>query len=171
VGGSYPSSGTRRATELRETSTCDYASFPSARLLGTTGGLSTSVFVPARQSLADKPPVAPNSDQAGRPGFWTSDDLLAARLRANRLSRPWGALGPTPEESWTTRSVLSLDEREFMWQHLKCGIAAVLDQREIDPTAALPHYTETEIERVAAQRVLEELGLLHVTRRRIAPVF
>jgi len=33
------------------------------------------------------------ADQAGRPGFWTSDDLLAARLRANRLSRPWGALG------------------------------------------------------------------------------
>ena len=30
------------------------------------------------------------ADQAGRRDFWKSDDLLAARLRANRLSRPWG---------------------------------------------------------------------------------
>jgi len=111
------------------------------------------------------------TDQAGRTDFWTIYDLLAARLRANRLSRPWGALGPTPEESWATRVVLSLDEREVMWQHLKSGIAVVLDQREIDPPAALPHYSQSEIERVAAQPVLEELGLIHVTRRRIAPVF
>jgi hypothetical protein len=111
------------------------------------------------------------ADQAGRRDFWSSDDLLAARLRANRLSRPCGKSGPTPEQSWAWRGVLSLDKRKNMWQHLRSEIAAVLEQRAIDPTAALSHYTQTEIERIAAQRVFEELGLLHITRRRIAPVF
>jgi transposase InsO family protein len=111
------------------------------------------------------------ADQEGRPGFWTGEDLLKARLRANRLSRPWGARGATPEETWTARGDLSLDKRENMWQHLKGGSATVLAKREIDPTVALSHYTQAEIERIAAQPVLEELGLLHVTRRRIAPVF
>jgi hypothetical protein len=109
--------------------------------------------------------------QAGRAGFWTSDDLLAARLRANRLSRPWGPRGPTPEESWTARGVLPLDTRENMWQYLRSGIATVLQQRELDPSVPLPHYTQAEIERIAAQPLLEQLGLLQVTRRRIAPVF
>jgi transposase InsO family protein len=111
------------------------------------------------------------ADQAGRPSFWTSDDLLKARLCANRLSRPWGATGATPEQSWTARDGLSLDKRKNVWQHLKSEIATILDQREIDPTVALSHYTQAEIERIAAQPVLEQLGLLHVTRRRIAPAF
>jgi transposase InsO family protein len=110
------------------------------------------------------------ADGAGRPCFWTSDDLMAARLRANRLTRPWGAAGPTPEESWGNRRNLFLDERPIMWQHLKSGIAAERDKRGIDASAALPHYTQTEIERIVAQPVLEALGLLRVTRRRIAPV-
>jgi hypothetical protein len=110
------------------------------------------------------------AERAGRPGFWQCDDLLAARLSANRMSRPWGPTGPTPEEYWNMRVIVSLDKRKNMWQHLSGGIAAVRKQREIDPTVTLPHYTQTEIERIAAQPVLEQLGLLHVTRRRIAPV-
>jgi hypothetical protein len=109
------------------------------------------------------------ADQAGRPGFWTSEDVLAARRRANRLSRPWGPTGQTPEESWNTHEIMTLDKRKNMWHHLRSGIAALRDQREIVPAATLPHYTQTEIERIAAQPVLEQLGLLHVTRRRIAP--
>jgi transposase InsO family protein len=109
------------------------------------------------------------ADQAGRPGFWKADDLFQARLRANRFSRPWGATGATPEQSWTARAGLSLDKRQIMWQHLQCEIATLLDQRELDSTVALSHYTQTEIERLAAQPVLEQLGLLHVTRRRITP--
>jgi Integrase core domain len=111
------------------------------------------------------------ADQAGRRDFWKSDDLIVARLRANRLARPWGPTGPTPEETWAARDVLSLDKRKNMWQHLRSEIATVLDQRLIDPTAALSHYPQAEIERIAAQPVLEQLGLLHVTRRRITPVF
>ncbi len=111
------------------------------------------------------------ADQADRRDFWTSDDLLTARLRANRLSRPWGPTGLTPEETWAVRAVLSLDRRKNMWQHLRSEIATVLEQRMIDPAAALSHYPQAEIERIAAQPVLEQLGLLHVTRRRITPAF
>jgi transposase len=110
------------------------------------------------------------AERSGRAGFWKSDDLHEARRRANGLSRPWGAAGATPEETWTTRGRLSLDKRTIMWQYLKSGIALLRSERDIDPAAALPHYTQTEIERLAAQPVLESLGLLHVTRRRIAPV-
>jgi transposase-like protein len=124
-----------------------------------------------RANRALKELTAHVAEQNGRADFWVSDDLLLARLRANRLSRPWGAAGTTPEESWTARGILSLDKRKNMWQQLKSGIAAVLDEREIDPMVALPHYTQSEIERIAAPPVLEQLGLLHVTRRRIAPVF
>jgi len=111
------------------------------------------------------------ADQAGRPGFWKGDDLLEARLRANRFSRPWGATGATPEQTWRVRGSLSLDNRQNMWQHLSSEIATVLNQRELDSTVALSHYTQAEIERLAAPPVLEQLGLLHVTRRRITPVF
>jgi Integrase core domain len=111
------------------------------------------------------------ADQAGRRGFWQSDDLLVARLRANRLTRPWGANGPTPQESWEARGTPSLDKRENMWQHLRSEIATAKDQRVIDPTVVLSHYIQTEIERIAAQPVLEQLGLLHITRRRITPAF
>jgi len=111
------------------------------------------------------------ADQAGRRDFWTSDDLLVARLRANRLSRPWGPTDPTPAETWAARDVLSLDKRENMWQHLRSEIATVLEERNFDPAAALSHYPQAEIERIAAQPVLEQLGLLHVTRRRITPAF
>jgi hypothetical protein len=110
------------------------------------------------------------AESAGRAGFWTSDDLLEARRRANRLRRPWGAAGRTPEEIWNIRDLISLDKRENMWQHLSSGIGAALDERGLDGTVALPHYTQTEIERIAAQPMLKALGLLHVKRRLIAPV-
>ncbi len=50
-------------------------------------------------------------------------------------------------------------------------MATVMAQRELDPTVALSHYPQTEIERIAAQPVLEQLGLLYITRRRITPAF
>ncbi len=111
------------------------------------------------------------ADQAGRRDFWTSDDLLVGRLRANRLGRTCGPTGPTPQETWAARAVLSLDKRENTWQHLRSEIAAVLNQRMLDPTVALSHNIQAEIERIGAQPVLEQLGLLYITRRRITPAF
>ncbi len=50
-------------------------------------------------------------------------------------------------------------------------MATVMAQRLIDPTAALSHYPQTEIKLIAAQPILEQLGLLYITRRRITPAF
>ena len=111
------------------------------------------------------------ADHAGRRDFWKSDDLLVAQLRATELSRPWGATGPTPEQFWAAHDVLSLDKRKNMWQHLRSEIATVMNQRQLDPTVVLSHYPRAEIERIAAQPVLEQLGLLYITRRRITPAF
>ncbi len=66
---------------------------------------------------------------------------------------------------------MSLDKRENMWQHLKSEMATVMAQRLIDPTAALSHYPQTEIARIAAQPVLEQLGLVYITGRRTTPAF
>ena len=48
----------------------------------------------------------------GHPQQWTGEDLNAARQLTNRISRPWGARGPTPEERWTMRAPISPEERD-----------------------------------------------------------
>jgi transposase InsO family protein len=45
----------------------------------------------------------------GHPGHWTWDNLQAALLQANATARPHGLYGPTPDELWATRSLLSAD--------------------------------------------------------------
>jgi len=39
----------------------------------------------------------------GRPHQWSCDDVEAARMRANELSRPHGYLRPTPAENYLWR--------------------------------------------------------------------
>jgi hypothetical protein len=39
-----------------------------------------------------------------------------------------------------------------------------------DPAATRPQYMQTEIERIAAQPVLGQLGILHVKVKQIAPM-
>ena len=48
----------------------------------------------------------------GRPYEWTAEDLEAARLRTNTMTRPFGHRGPTPEELWRGRSNISSDRRK-----------------------------------------------------------
>jgi len=49
---------------------------------------------------------------AGHPYFWTSADLEQARRVANRITRPWGHTGPSPDEAWRDRSPITADERD-----------------------------------------------------------
>jgi transposase InsO family protein len=109
------------------------------------------------------------AEKAGRPGCWTSADLHQARRESNRLARPWGAEGPVAEEVWESRVLLSMDERDVLVENLEARRRAVCLEREVDPEAPLEHRLETEIVRLALQPVLESLGYLHVTRRRITP--
>jgi hypothetical protein len=43
----------------------------------------------------------------GGAGAWTCDDVEGARLEANRTARPWGPRGPTPEEVWQHRRLVT----------------------------------------------------------------
>jgi hypothetical protein len=44
-------------------------------------------------------------------------------------------------ECWNTRETMTLDKRKNRRHDLGSGIAALRDQREIDPAAALTHYS------------------------------
>lgn len=109
------------------------------------------------------------AELAGHHGYWTSPDLHAARLRLNRFNRPWGADGLNPEELWEARAQLTMDERDVLFENLDAARQRLCLEREIDPDAPLTHHLESELIRLALQPVLENLGYLHITRRRIAP--
>lgn len=47
----------------------------------------------------------------GRIGAWNWEDLEAARLQANQLSRPRGAHKPTPDQWWSARQTLTSEKR------------------------------------------------------------
>ena len=49
----------------------------------------------------------------GHPHQWTGEDLEAARQLTNRISRPWGAKGPTPDERWAMRTPITQAERDL----------------------------------------------------------
>ena len=110
------------------------------------------------------------AEQAGHAGYWTGPDLLAARLWLNRWNRPWGADGPTPEESWESRTPLTMNERDMLFENLATARRRVCVEREIDADAPLDHQSESELVRLALQPVLETSGYLYITRRRITPV-
>jgi hypothetical protein len=103
----------------------------------------------------------------GRAGAWSWDDLEAARLRGNELSRPRGAHGPTPDQLWSARPVLADEERE--------GFLATLARQQeelgLAPGAAqedeLTEREEARRRREAIRRTLVAHGILCVTRRSI----
>jgi hypothetical protein len=109
------------------------------------------------------------AERADRGGWWRSEDLHRARLLANRLRRPWGAAGPSPQRRWMERNALSLDERQNVWQEIERRRAQFREARGIDPEVSLPHYAQAEIDRDAASPVLAELGYFQVKRRRYTP--
>ena len=49
--------------------------------------------------------------RAGRFGFWTSDDVEAARCQANEVNYPAGPHGPTPQQLWQGRAPITLETR------------------------------------------------------------
>jgi transposase InsO family protein len=109
------------------------------------------------------------AERAGHADYWTSADLHAARLQLNRSPRPEGINAFIPAETWEARQPLTMDERDVLFEKLFLARQRLCLEREVDPSARLPHYSETELIRLALQPVLESLGYLFVTRRRITP--
>ncbi len=106
-----------------------------------------------------------------RPGLWTSDDVEAARCQANQTARPWGWLGPTPEEVFEKRVPISDAERRMFLASYEAYATSERQARGFDPHAELDHYQHASIDRVAIVRALVEHGYLQFRRRRVTPPF
>ena len=102
-----------------------------------------------------------------RPGEWTCDDVEGARLQANQTARPFGLIGPTPDDVWQYRAVPTDDERSAFADRVRCYQNETCAEQGYLPGAPLTREQQNSIDRVAISRALIELGYLVIRRRRI----
>jgi transposase InsO family protein len=106
-----------------------------------------------------------------RPGEWACDDVEAARLRANELSRPRGHAGPTPDELWRDRRPVYDNERETFRELLDAQRVRHIEQARADRAGELTDGDQARVERQGIAAALVACGILVVRRRRISPPF
>ena len=105
------------------------------------------------------------SSRNGRPGEWTCDDVEGARLMANETARPHGERGPTPDQAWRRRRVISSKlRREFNGRVIELR-KEVRQERGWLPGVAVGVAEQETIDRIAVSRALVEHGLLEFRRR------
>jgi transposase InsO family protein len=102
-----------------------------------------------------------------RPGLWAIRDLEVARHQANTVLRPWGANGPTHEEVWDQRRLLSAETRTAFGTTRQRFEQEARLEGGIPAEADLDHYAQAAIDRKATCRALVAHGFLLFTRRRI----
>jgi transposase InsO family protein len=103
----------------------------------------------------------------GRPAWWTCDDVEAARLEANATARPRGPFGPTPDELWDARVLLTADERSlFRASVARQRITARIDLA-LPIEGQLHALDDRAVDRHAIRRALVEHDFLLFSRRRI----
>ena len=132
-----------------------------------TAAITTSTIITI--SIREKQVAVPNCPRHDRPGEWTCDDVEAARLRANELSRPDGHLGPTPQQKWRQRNAVTQDEREVFKGVVTCMTLDVRREKGLGENDALVWYECAGIERKALEKALARLGYLTIRRRRAEP--
>jgi transposase-like protein len=109
----------------------------------------------------------------GRAGFFTCDDVEAARLAANRDGRPQGPNGPSPDQLWQSRPPITADLRQRFLDRL--AQAKIEEARNLlDPDAQLPPglspvaslgaSQRAIVARRATRRTLTEFGFLLARR-------
>jgi len=106
-----------------------------------------------------------------RPDEWNCDDVEAARLRANELSRPQGLDGLSPDEAWYSRPMLASGERYNFRGELEERREQCLAERKSEKGGELDRDECASAERQAMAKALVACGLLLVRRRRISPPF
>ncbi len=99
--------------------------------------------------------------RAGRPGQWSCDDVEAARLGVNELSRPKGFGGPSPNVLWDEKKELS-DRDRGLFRKL---VADKLRQMRSNDDEKMLGLAKQK--RLSVSRALVKLGYLLVRRRRI----
>ena len=103
----------------------------------------------------------------GRAGWWSFEDVAAAREQANATARPRGPSGPTPEEAW--------QQRQPVTGTMRALFTAALAKHRAEACKEEGHLEEEEMEeqearrmdRKAISRTLVECGYLVYRRRRI----
>lgn len=110
----------------------------------------------------------------GSAGWWSSDDIEAARRCGNTLNRPWGVRGPTPEQRWSARPVITPQRRDLFLATVhqrREAIARAWLERQLASTAradgpgpALPAGRRSSVDRAAIRSALVELGELTIWR-------
>lgn len=104
-----------------------------------------------------------------RLGEWTCDDVEAARLRANELSRPHGLRGPTPDELWEKRDPITQIERSAFKQLVKRCYENNLSEMRTEKGDEPNRAEKATARRRAVAWALAESNILSIRRRRISP--
>jgi transposase InsO family protein len=114
-------------------------------------------------SLKDR--TGAHAARAGRAGEWTWDDAAAACAEANALSRPRGASGPSPDELWSARRVITAGERAAFGTTVEQGRA----EAESCAAGGVVVRSGREMAREAIRLALQRCGYLHYKKRSIPP--
>jgi transposase InsO family protein len=102
------------------------------------------------------------------PGYWTADDLEAARLQANETGRPWGPTKPTPQEVWSGREPIPAKDRQHFAEDVQFYRDKVRKEYGYLLDAVIDKPTTARIERKAIGRALVARGFLQIRRRRVS---
>ena len=87
---------------------------------------------------------------------------------ANQTARPQGHLGPTPDEAWSIRLVVSPESRQiFSETVIKCQAEARAEHGYL-PGIELSRDDQDAIDRIAISRALVAHDYLTFRRRRIS---
>lgn len=103
----------------------------------------------------------------GRPAWWTCDDVEAARLEANATARPKGPYGPTPDDLWHSRVLLTAEERTRFGTSVTQERIIARIELALSIEADLADLDAREVDRHAIRRALVEHDFLLFSRRRI----
>jgi transposase InsO family protein len=103
----------------------------------------------------------------GHSDWWSTEDTAAARATLNATIRPWGHTGPTPDERWQSRELLSDAERTSFRTVVATNQREVRLEMNYPLDVVLAHYPQAAVDRIAIQRALVSQGLLKVSRRLI----
>jgi transposase InsO family protein len=97
---------------------------------------------------------------AGHPFRWTAEDVDHAQQLANTISRPWGALGPSPEQAWQARVPISFEERQTFLTALDGHRQWAAGELALDLAADLSVADRARLDRLAISSTLQDLGYL-----------
>ena len=107
--------------------------------------------------------------RAGHAGYWTWDDVEGARQEANTLARPRGPHGPCPEELWSARTAISVEERAAFRACVEAFQAAARIAAGSCVGGESGVRSGRGVAREAIRFALQECGYLQYRRRSIPP--